>query len=229
MSTGSTERTGPLQTVDRALDVLLSFDEYRTSWGVLELAAEFDLSKSTAQRLLASLAGKGFLRADPDTRRYSMGPAMWRMAGLWERSGGLSSLAGRRARPLHRGGWRQRGAAPVAPVRGRALPGPRRRDLPRLLRLPGPRRAARPAVRPALGPLLRPHAVRRARGGGPLRRGRRAGPRRLPGGVRRRLARAGRPGLRRQAAGRLAHPGGEQELRARRRPDGPPRRAARFR
>ncbi|MBR8742117.1 IclR family transcriptional regulator [Nocardiopsis sp. MG754419] len=93
MSTGSTDRVGPLQTVDRALDVLLSFDEYRTSWGVLELADEFGLSKSTAQRLLASLAGKGFLRADPDTRRYSMGPAMWRMAGLWERSGGLSGLA----------------------------------------------------------------------------------------------------------------------------------------
>jgi len=93
MSTGPTERAGPLQTVDRALDVLLSFDEYRTSWGVLELADEFGLTKSTAQRLLASLAGKGFLRADPDTRRYGMGPAMWRMAGLWERSGGLSALA----------------------------------------------------------------------------------------------------------------------------------------
>ncbi|MGW8528927.1 MULTISPECIES: IclR family transcriptional regulator [Nocardiopsidaceae] len=93
MSTGPTERTGPLQTVDRALDVLLSFDEYRTSWGVMELAEEFGLARSTAQRLLASLAGKGFLRADPDTRRYGMGPAMWRMAGLWERSGGLSALA----------------------------------------------------------------------------------------------------------------------------------------
>ncbi|MFC7328898.1 IclR family transcriptional regulator [Marinactinospora rubrisoli] len=93
MTTGSHDGPGPLQTVDRALDVLLSFDEFRSSWGVLELAAEFGLSKSTAQRLLASLAGKGFLRADPDTRRYSMGPAVWRIAALWERSGGLSALA----------------------------------------------------------------------------------------------------------------------------------------
>ncbi|MFD3685390.1 IclR family transcriptional regulator [Nocardiopsis sp. NPDC058631] len=93
MSTGPTERAGPLQPVDRALDVLLSFDEYRTSWGVLELADEFGLTRSAAQRLLASLAGRGFPRADPDTRRYGMGPAMWRMAGLWERSGGLSALA----------------------------------------------------------------------------------------------------------------------------------------
>ncbi|MFC4563801.1 IclR family transcriptional regulator [Nocardiopsis mangrovi] len=93
MTVGPTGERGPLQTVDRALDILLSFDEFRSSWGVLELAEEFGLSKSTAQRLLASLAGKGFLRADPDTRRYSIGPAVWRTAALWERSGGLSALA----------------------------------------------------------------------------------------------------------------------------------------
>lgn len=83
----------PLQTVDRALEILLSFSEFRSSWGVLELADEFGLTKSTAQRLLAALATRGFLRADPQTRRYSLGPAVWRTAALWERSGGLAALA----------------------------------------------------------------------------------------------------------------------------------------
>lgn len=83
----------PLQTVDRALGILLSFNEFRTDWGVLELAETFGLTKSSAQRLLASLAAQGFLRADPWTRRYSLGPAMWRMASLWERTGGLARLA----------------------------------------------------------------------------------------------------------------------------------------
>lgn len=83
----------PLQTVDRALQVLLSFNETRTDWGVLELAEEQGLTKSSAQRLLAALASKGFLRVDPYTRRYSLGAAMWRMAALWERSGGLAKLA----------------------------------------------------------------------------------------------------------------------------------------
>jgi DNA-binding IclR family transcriptional regulator len=89
----SSETQAPLQTVDRALEILLSFSEFRTSWGVLELAKEYGITKSTAQRLLAALATRGFLRADPQTRRYSLGPAVWRTAALWERSGGLAALA----------------------------------------------------------------------------------------------------------------------------------------
>ncbi|WP_256448968.1 IclR family transcriptional regulator [Leucobacter chinensis] len=81
-----------MQTVDRALAVLLSFSTRRTEWGVMELAEEFDLDKSAAQRLLSTLAHRGFLYADPVTRRYRMGPAMWRIAGTWERRGGMALL-----------------------------------------------------------------------------------------------------------------------------------------
>jgi DNA-binding IclR family transcriptional regulator len=84
---------GPLQTVDRALQILLSFDETRRDWGVLELAEEFGFNRSTSQRLLAALAARGFLISDPYSRRYSLGPAMWHMAALWERGGGLARLA----------------------------------------------------------------------------------------------------------------------------------------
>lgn len=38
-------------------------------------------------------AAKKFLRRDPVTRRYSLGPAVWRMASIWERTGGLAALA----------------------------------------------------------------------------------------------------------------------------------------
>lgn len=82
-----------LQTVDRALQVLLSFSDARSDWGVTELAEAMGLNPSTSQRLLASLAARGFLTPDPYTRRYSLGPAMWHMAALWERSGGLARLA----------------------------------------------------------------------------------------------------------------------------------------
>src|SRR6266568_2805362 len=61
--------TAPLQTVDRAIDVLLSFDEHRTEWGVTELAEEFGWDKSVAQRLLATLACRGFLVSDRMARR----------------------------------------------------------------------------------------------------------------------------------------------------------------
>lgn len=93
MTPGQGRKNPPLQTVDRALEVLLSFSDGRTDWGVLELAAAFDLDKSSAQRILAALAARGFLRSDPVTRRYSLGPAMWQMASLWERTGGLAALA----------------------------------------------------------------------------------------------------------------------------------------
>lgn len=91
--TPPTANGSPLQTVDRALQILLSFSESRTSWGVTELAEAFGLNASTGQRLLAALASRGFLTADPYTRRYSLGPAMWHMASLWERGGGLARLA----------------------------------------------------------------------------------------------------------------------------------------
>lgn len=83
----------PLQSVDRALVVLLSFDEHRADWGVTELAERFGWDKSVAQRLLATLARRGFLVSQPGTRRYRLGPAMWHLAWLWERMGGLSSVA----------------------------------------------------------------------------------------------------------------------------------------
>lgn len=91
--TTPTANGSPLQTVDRALQILLSYSETRTSWGVTELAEAFELNASTSQRLLAALASRGFLTADPYTRRYSLGPALWHMASLWERGGGLARLA----------------------------------------------------------------------------------------------------------------------------------------
>lgn len=92
LNTASTSGS-PLQTVDRALQILLSFSDSRTDWGVTELAEAFELNPSTSQRLLAALASRGFLTADPYSRRYSLGPALWHMAALWERGGGLARLA----------------------------------------------------------------------------------------------------------------------------------------
>ncbi|QUH03079.1 IclR family transcriptional regulator [Saccharopolyspora erythraea] len=85
--------TSTLQTADRALQVLLAFTDDRPEWGVSELARRLDLDKSVAQRLLATLAGRGFVLADPETRRYRLGPAVSRLARVAERSGAMSPLA----------------------------------------------------------------------------------------------------------------------------------------
>ena len=61
-----------LQTADRALQVLLAFRS-RPEWGVSELARELGLDKSVTQRLLSTLARRGFVLADPESRRYRLG------------------------------------------------------------------------------------------------------------------------------------------------------------
>ncbi|MCU1529902.1 MAG: IclR family transcriptional regulator [Frondihabitans sp.] len=92
-SDNPTEAKAPLQTVSRAMRVLLSFSDTRTDWGVYELADAFGWTRSSAQRILATLAAEGFLWPDPSSRRYSLGPAVWRMSALWERTGGLARIS----------------------------------------------------------------------------------------------------------------------------------------
>lgn len=88
----TTDRGAPLKTADRTLQVLLAFTHDRDEWGVTDLAAEFGWDKSVTQRLLATLAHRGFLVSDAVTRRYRLGPAVWHMATAWERHGGMAGL-----------------------------------------------------------------------------------------------------------------------------------------
>jgi IclR family transcriptional regulator, acetate operon repressor len=91
----SARRQAGLQTVDRALVTLLAFRD-RSSWGVTELAEQLSIDKSVAQRLLATLANRQFVMADPQTRRYRLGPALTVLARAAERGDGFEVLA----RPL---------------------------------------------------------------------------------------------------------------------------------
>lgn len=64
-----------ITTVERAADVLLHFAASdQPDLGVTELATDLDLSKAVVHRLLTTLASKGFVEADPETRRYRLGP-----------------------------------------------------------------------------------------------------------------------------------------------------------
>ncbi|MFJ8867543.1 IclR family transcriptional regulator [Streptomyces sp. NPDC102473] len=84
---------GVLQTVDRALAVLLTFTEQRPEWGVSELARHHGWDKAVVQRLLTTLTARGFLICDDTSRRYRPGPALSRLARVGEHSGVLPSLA----------------------------------------------------------------------------------------------------------------------------------------
>jgi len=68
----------PIESVDRALSLLLAFEETDTL-GIAEASRRLGVSRSTAYRLLSMLEFKGFLRQDPRTKAYSGGPALLRV------------------------------------------------------------------------------------------------------------------------------------------------------
>ncbi|WP_218192333.1 IclR family transcriptional regulator [Brachybacterium vulturis] len=89
---GSSTPSGMLQTVDRALQILLATDREHDGWSVTEVSAEFGFSTSVAHRLLATLTHRDFLIADPSTRRYRIGPAAMTVGRIWAGSQSLRLL-----------------------------------------------------------------------------------------------------------------------------------------
>ncbi len=76
-----------VQTVDRALQLLLAFGAEGQELGVTELAARVGVHKSTASRLAATLAERGFLERPPGSDSFRLGPELGRL--------GLLALGGR--------------------------------------------------------------------------------------------------------------------------------------
>ena len=62
------------QSLERGLAILSAFRSGRPLLGISELAREVGLSRSTAHRYIATLAGLGYLQQDPTTRKYRLGP-----------------------------------------------------------------------------------------------------------------------------------------------------------
>ena len=62
-----------IQSLARGLDLLAMLTDADRPLGVTEIAQSFDLDKSTIYRLLSTLAIRGFVTQDPETRRYQPG------------------------------------------------------------------------------------------------------------------------------------------------------------
>ncbi len=76
-----------VQTVDRALQLLQAFESPEQELGVTELAGALGVHKSTASRLAATLAARGFLERPRGSESFRLGPELGRL--------GLLALAGR--------------------------------------------------------------------------------------------------------------------------------------
>lgn len=81
-----------VQTVDRALSVLLAFEREGEQLGVTEIASRLGVHKSTASRLAATLEARGFLeRSERDA--FRLGPELMRLARLAVHGRDLVDLA----------------------------------------------------------------------------------------------------------------------------------------
>lgn len=88
--------SGRVQSLDRAVTLLNTISAAAPNGlGAAELAVECGLNRATAWRLLAALDEHDLVDRDPDTKRYTIGFAVTRMAG----AAGLSGLI-RRSRPV---------------------------------------------------------------------------------------------------------------------------------
>jgi DNA-binding IclR family transcriptional regulator len=89
-----------LQTVDRALRLLLLFEEVGREYRVGELAAMLGVDKSIASRLAATLANRGFLERAPGSEAFRLGPEVGRLGML--ALGSSHNLMGLARAPMER-------------------------------------------------------------------------------------------------------------------------------
>jgi DNA-binding IclR family transcriptional regulator len=71
-----------LKSLDLALRVLESFGHGRSERGVTELATEFNVSKATIYRVLATLERRDYVVQNPSNDRYQLGPVTRRLGQM---------------------------------------------------------------------------------------------------------------------------------------------------
>jgi IclR family KDG regulon transcriptional repressor len=75
-----------LNAIEKALTVLMSFTSGNHSRGTVELAHKLGMHKATVSRVLKTLQKHGFLDQDPQSRLYSLGPAVASLSQALSRS-----------------------------------------------------------------------------------------------------------------------------------------------
>lgn len=91
-----------LQTVDRALQMLLCFDGKNQYWRAAELTRHLGWDKSVTHRLLTTLANRGFLALDPRTHVYRLGISTYHLGQIAAHDNPLTPVVRPLARELAR-------------------------------------------------------------------------------------------------------------------------------
>lgn len=82
---GKAGKAGSVQSIERALDILEVLSSNSRGLGISEIGRATDLPYATIHRLTATLVARGYVRQDPETKKYVLGTRLV----------GLGSVAGR--------------------------------------------------------------------------------------------------------------------------------------
>ncbi|MCG8564602.1 MAG: IclR family transcriptional regulator [Desulfobacterales bacterium] len=67
-----------LNAIEKALEIMLRFQETKPSWGIRELSGQLGFSPATVQRILKTLKAYEFVCQDEKTRQYAIGNVFYR-------------------------------------------------------------------------------------------------------------------------------------------------------
>src|SRR6266568_1669508 len=81
-STDPTRRPALIQSVDRAIRVLLALQGERRL-GIADLAVRLELAPSTVHGIVKTLAAHNLVAQDPGSGRYQLGPAVLRLGNVY--------------------------------------------------------------------------------------------------------------------------------------------------
>ena len=89
-----------VHSLDRALEILLLFQQEGRELGVTQIATLMNLQKSTVHRTLSTLEGKGFIQQNQETGRYWLGMRLYSLGMLVREKLPLSRLLAPYAKEL---------------------------------------------------------------------------------------------------------------------------------
>ena len=84
-----------LNSIEKALEIMLKFQDIKPSWGIRELSTELEFSPATVQRILQVLKSYEFVRQNPKTRQYFVGNIFYKFLENLNSSNNLARI-GRR-------------------------------------------------------------------------------------------------------------------------------------
>jgi IclR family transcriptional regulator, KDG regulon repressor len=93
LATTSSRNATQIKSVVRTLTMIEALSAYRGGATITALAAELSLPKSSVFRMLNTLLEFGYVRQDPTTERYALGPRFLHLAASVEHGSDVRALA----------------------------------------------------------------------------------------------------------------------------------------